>query len=155
MAYCAKCGAALQGRFCASCGTAANAAAPGMGESRHETSPAVALDDNVASAMCYLLLGITGLLFLVLEPYSLKRTIRFHALQSIFFTGALAVCWVVLIVAGVILAYIPIVGGLIAMMLFLAMLMGAFIAWIMLMYKAFNNQSTVLPIIGPLAEKQA
>jgi uncharacterized membrane protein len=115
----------------------------------------VALDDNIASAMCYLLLGVTGLLFLVLEPYNRKRDIRFHALQSIFYTGALAVFWVVAIVVGMILAYIPWVGGMLAGLMFLAIFLGAFVVWILLMYKAYIGQPLALPWIGPLAQKQS
>ena len=40
-------------------------------------------------------------------------------------------------------------------LLHLALLFGFFVIWGMLMYKAYNNQKWVLPIIGPLAEKQA
>jgi uncharacterized membrane protein len=40
--------------------------------------------DNVASTLCYVLGLITGIIFLVLEPYSKNRAIRFHAFQSIF-----------------------------------------------------------------------
>ena len=32
---------------------------------------------------------------------------------------------------------------------------GLFILCLMLMYKAYNNERWVLPVIGPLAEKQA
>jgi uncharacterized membrane protein len=38
----------------------------------------------VASALCYVPLLITGIIFLVLEPYNKKPVIRFHAFQSIF-----------------------------------------------------------------------
>ena len=33
--------------------------------------------------------------------------------------------------------------------------LGLFILWLMLMYKAYNNERWVLPVVGPLAEKQA
>ncbi len=42
------------------------------------------LDDNVAAALCYLALVLTGVLFLFLEPYNRNKAIRFHAFQSIF-----------------------------------------------------------------------
>lgn len=115
----------------------------------------IALEDNLAAALCYLLLGVTGLLFLVLEPYNRKREIRFHAFQSIFVTAALAVCWVVVIVTGMILAYIPWIGGLLAGAIFLSLFAGGFVLWILLMYKAYINQPLVLPWIGPLAQKQS
>jgi uncharacterized membrane protein len=33
--------------------------------------------------------------------------------------------------------------------------LGCLALWLFLMYKAYNNQKFMLPIIGPLAEKQA
>ena len=55
-------------------------------------SPAMA--DNVASTLCYALGFITGIIFLVLEPYSKNRVVRFHAFQSIFFSiAAIVVRW--------------------------------------------------------------
>ena len=33
--------------------------------------------------------------------------------------------------------------------------LGLFCIWLYLMYSAFNNKKIVLPVIGPLAEKQA
>ena len=140
----------MEGRFCANCGAPAN-------EAQRDANPAsaVAIEDNLASALCYLLLGATGLLFLVLEPYNRKRDIRFHAFQSIFYTGALAVCWVVVIVAGMILAYIPWVGGIVAGLIFATMFVGAFVVWILLMYKAYINKPVLLPWIGSMAQKQS
>lgn len=39
------------------------------------------LSDNVASALCYI--PIVGLIFLLVEPYSRNRAVRFHAIQSL------------------------------------------------------------------------
>ncbi len=113
------------------------------------------MTENVASALCYLFTVLTGILFLVLEPYNRNRNIRFHAFQSIFFGAATMIAWVVLIALGAILSHIPILGPIISLLLMLAVWVGAFVCWLMLMYKAYNNQRLVLPIIGPLAEKQA
>ena len=46
--------------------------------------PRRGMTDNVASALCYALGFITGILFLVLAPYNQNRMVRFHAFQSIF-----------------------------------------------------------------------
>jgi len=40
------------------------------------------------------------------------------------------------------------------MLLHLGAHLAFFILWLMLMYKAYNNERWVLPVIGPLAEKQ-
>jgi uncharacterized membrane protein len=111
--------------------------------------------DNVASTLCYVLGLLTGILFLVLEPYNRNRNVRFHAFQSIFFHVGMIVCWIALWVVSFILAHIPILGWIIDLLLWLVLSIGALVVWIMLMVKAYNNSRLVLPIVGPLAEKQA
>src|SRR5438552_9990723 len=101
MAFCPSCGNQVDGRFCAKCGTAVDAQAAGGAASSAApagvpaTTQAAGLTDNVASALCYALGFITGILFLVLEPYSRNRKIRFHAFQSIFLNVACIVIWYV------------------------------------------------------------
>ncbi len=162
MAFCPNCGTPAEGRFCPKCGAAINTAhsGPGSPDPVYPTGPAsqpaaAGMTENVASALCYLFTVLTGILFLVLEPYNRNRNIRFHAFQSIFFGAATMIAWVVLIALGAILGHIPILGPIISLLLLLAVWVGAFVCWLMLMYKAYNNQRLVLPIIGPLAEKQA
>jgi uncharacterized membrane protein len=132
-----------------------DAAASGPAAGGPPVAGATGMTENLASALCYLFTVITGILFLVLEPYNRNKNIRFHAFQAIFFGIATVVAWVVLITITTILAHIPILGPIIGLLLLTALWIGAFICWLMLMYKAYNNQRLVLPIIGPLAEKQA
>jgi uncharacterized membrane protein len=114
------------------------------------------LTENAASALCYLVGLITGILFLVMEPYSRNKTIRFHAFQSIFFNVVLiAVEIVLMILFRIMLQVLPyglwFLTGIISLVFWLAVA----VLWILLMVKAYQNQKLVLPIIGPLAEKQA
>ena len=104
----------------------------------------------MASALCYALGFITGILFLVLDPYKNNRNIRFHAWQSIF----LSVFYVIVsILLGVLFAATWAWGSL--FMLSALIRLAFFVLWIFLMYKAYNNQRFKLPVIGDLAEKQA
>ena len=112
------------------------------------------LADNVAAALCYLLGLLTGILFLLLEPYSRNRAIRFHALQSIFLNVAWIAVFTVISIISMALLPIPFLGAILSMLLHLGTHLGFFILWLMLMYKAYNNERWVLPVIGPLAEKQ-
>jgi len=113
------------------------------------------LQENVAAALCYSLWVLTGVLFLVIEPYSRNRNIRFHAFQSIFsWIGVVALSILASIVHGIIWP-IPFVGWLMDILLWSAFTVGGFALWVMLMYKAYNNQKWVLPVVGPMAEKQA
>src|SRR5579875_1368654 len=88
MAFCTNCGTEVAGGFCPNCGTpVAGMANPGPGAgagAAASAAPAQALGTNLASALCYLLGFITGIIFLVLSPYNQNKTIRFHAFQSIF-----------------------------------------------------------------------
>lgn len=131
---------------------------PGGFPQQPAAAPSSGLQQNVAAALCYLLGVVTGIIFLVLEPYNKDRLIRFHAFQAIFFWVAVIVLSIGLSIVFVILGFIPVVGaiiGLVGILVWMVMCFGIFGLWIYLMYKAYNNQRVVLPIIGPLAEKQA
>ncbi len=159
MAFCSNCGSDVQGRFCPKCGAPSGAAAPQQGPAGDRYTPPppgapyvppqapsqAGLEENVACALCYLLGVLTGVLFLALEPYNKNKTIRFHAFQSIFVWLAMVVIWVAL------LAILPVFG----FAIFTIFQLGVLVLWLMLMYKAYNKERWVLPIIGPLAEKQA
>ena len=162
MAICANCGTENQGTFCAKCGAplAHPAAQPATGAGYAPPPPAAAvvqssgMEENLASALCYLAGWITGVLFLVLAPYNTNRTIRFQAFQSIFLAIAMIPVWIVVGIVGAILAHIPVIN-IIAAFLFPLIGLAFFGLWIFLMFKAYNKEKIVLPIIGPLAEKQA
>jgi uncharacterized membrane protein len=169
MPFCGNCGAEVTGGFCAKCGTPLGGqAAPGPvpgGGGQFAPGPgpgagaqtAAGLQENVAGALCYLVGLITGIIFLVLAPYNQNPRIRFHAFQSIFFN----VAWIILhyafsIVIGA-MGY-ELLGAMFAILtslVFLVIGLGGFLLWLVLMYKAYNNTPLVLPIIGPIAQKQA
>jgi uncharacterized membrane protein len=152
MAFCPNCGASVDGSFCGACGKPVGAAAPASPAGATTTATAAGLQDNVAGALCYVLGLITGVLFLVLEPYSKNRNIRFHAFQSIFLHVALIVLWIALTAIGLIMGSFL---GLLLVPLHLILGLGSIVVWILLLVKTFNGQKLVLPIIGPIAEKQA
>jgi len=142
MPFCANCGSPVDGRFCAKCGNPVSpAGAPPV-----RPLPAAGLTDNVACALAYTLLLITGVLFLVLEPYSRSRTIRFHAFQAIF----LGVAWFGIAVVA------SIVFGLVRLYFLLPIIEVAFVVlWIYMIVTTYQGRTTVLPVIGPLAQQQA
>jgi uncharacterized membrane protein len=113
------------------------------------------MEENMASALCYLLGWLTGVLFLVLEPYNKNPTIRFHAFQSIFLNVAMIAVWIAMMILSIILHYIPVLGALLIMLFYAVFGFGMFCLWLFLMYKAYNKEKFVIPVIGPLAEKQA
>ena len=113
------------------------------------------MDENVVAALCYLLGVLTGILFLVLEPYNRNPVIRFHAFQSIFVWIAAIVTGIVLSIVAIPLAALPFIGWLIVLLMWLAFSLGILVLWVFLMYKAYNKERFVVPVIGPMAEKQA
>jgi len=116
---------------------------------------AAGLEENVVAAVCYLGFVLTGILFLVIEPYNHNPTIRFHAFQSIFFWLAVIIGGMVLSMISFVILALPFVGWIISFLLSLAYWLGAVVLWLYLMYKAYNRERVVLPVIGPWAEKQA
>jgi len=103
------------------------------------------MTDNVAGALAYI--PIIGIIFLLIDPYKSNRGIRFHAFQGLF----LLVCVIVLnILTGII------VGVAWSFWFLYSLIRLAFaVIWIYCMYQAYTGKKVVLPIIGPLAEKQA
>jgi uncharacterized membrane protein len=98
---------------------------------------------------------IPPILFLVIEPYNKNRFVRFHAFQSIFLHVAAVVVWIAFIILSAVLAFIPILGHLVALLLWLALSVGILVVWVMLLIKANQGQMWKLPVIGDMAEKQA
>jgi uncharacterized membrane protein len=150
MSYCQSCGAAFAdgATFCPSCSARPQALA----------SPAAAsgLTANTAGALAYLAGIITGILFLVIDPYKRDSFVRFHAFQSIFFNIAWIVLWMAWMVVGLVLGAIT--KGLFFILqvpIDLVLMVGGFALWAFLMYSAYQGKTPRLPVIGALAAKQA
>jgi len=112
------------------------------------------MEENVAAALCYI--PIVGLIFLLVEPYSKNKTIKFHAMQSLFFCIAWIVAGIVLGIFGAILfAMLP--YGIWPIWLLVSRLvqLAFFVGLVIMAVKAYQGSRFVMPVIGPLAEKQA
>jgi len=141
MTYCVKCGASLgEGAgFCAACGTPVGPRSTG-------------LTSNVAGALTYLVGFITGIVFLAIEPYNKDPFVRFHAFQSIFLSVvylAISILW------GAVFGMLSFIEMGFFWSLFSLVRLAFLLLWLFLMYKAYNKERFSLPIIGPLAAKQA
>lgn len=159
MPFCRNCGAPVEGQFCPQCGTPVavpSGATPGP-QPPPQPAPAASagLTDNVASALSYLLGFITGIIFLAIAPYNQNRTVRFHAFQSIFFSIALIAISIGLGILSMILFAVSFWLGTLFGLLQMAYGLAVFILWLYLMWKAYQGQKVMLPVIGELAEKQA
>ena len=141
MAFCTVCGAqTADGSTVCPAHSGAVAAPP-------VTSTAGGMTDNVAGMLAYVTI-IPPILFLVIEPYNKNRFVRFHAFQSIFLHVAAVVAWIAFIIISAVLAFIPILGHLVALLLWLTLSVGLLIVWVMLLIKANQGQMWKLPVIG-------
>ncbi len=162
MPFCPNCGTEVTGAFCGKCGapaagaaSAGGAASPaqGVGYSA-QSAPAIAgLADNAAGMLCYLLGLVTGIIFLVLEPYNKKPAIRFHAFQSIFLNVAIIAVWFVVVLGASMMRFMGLFGliGIFGMLFDLL----CFALWIYLLISTYQGKTVVLPVIGPLAQQQS
>jgi uncharacterized membrane protein len=154
MAFCAKCGAQLAegASFCCSCGGAVGAA-PGAATG---AAASLAIESNVAGSLTYILGLMTGILFLVIDPYKNDKFVRFHAFQSIFFSVAIVAFWIGFRILSTILGIISFgILGIVMGLVWLVILLVILVYWIFLMYKAYNDERYMIPYIGQLAAQQA
>ncbi|MGA2738856.1 MAG: hypothetical protein ABSG65_15580 [Bryobacteraceae bacterium] len=143
MAFCPSCGAPVEGRYCAKCGTAVDGADLPAVSIPPISAPG--LPENTAAALCYLFGLVTGIIFLVLEPYNKNKLIRFHAFQSIFLNVVVLIFWEAL---RIILPWgVWRLIGLIDLLFF--------ILWIYMLLQTYQGKKVVLPVIGDLAANQA
>jgi len=94
------------------------------------------LPKNTSAASSYLLGPVSGVVFLLLEK---DPFIRFHAAQSIVVIGGLTVLWMILPFTIILLPLTPLV--------FVAL----FILWLMLIYRAWQGDEWVVPVLGKYA----
>jgi uncharacterized membrane protein len=157
MAFCPNCGTEASGAYCPNCGSSMGGspgAGPGYSSSSASSTTSssgtpygqtAGLSQNAASALCYLLGFITGIIFLVWAPYNQNRIIKFHAWQSIFLNVAFIILSIVL----------PAIGHFVGVVLLSVIDLAGFILWIYLLISTFNGKMVRLPLIADYAEKQA
>ena len=100
---------------------------------------------NLMAAAAYLLGPITGIVLLLGERNN--AFVRFHAMQSTIVFGGL-------VLINIVLGLVPILGWIVALLLSPLLLIGGFILWIFLMWKAYSGEKYKLPYFGDLAERQ-
>ena len=111
------------------------------------------LSSNVAGALAYFF--ITGIIFLVMEQFKKDKFVRFHSFQAIaYFVAAvvLRIIWSMIMSIGFLsFGFLFSLFGIVYVLIGLAI----FVYWIFLMYKAYNNETYKIPVIGEWAFKQA
>lgn len=169
MSFCKSCGKELlaETSFCASCGSptasTGGIAVVGVGSTAATAVASVpaapgseTMATNLVGALAYLAGFITGIIFLVLEPYKSNSFVRFHAYQSIFFNVAWVAFWIVWMIVSAILTPLTAgVFGVIALPLMLILSLAGFGIWAFLMYQAYQQKLFKLPLVGKFAAQHA
>lgn len=121
---------------------------PDQVEQTPQAQPA-GLSESATCGLAYVTF-IPAIIFLAVAPYNQSPKVRFHSWQSIF----LAVAWVVVWVALMVLGMIP---GLNLLDIILAPLVGlAFLLlWLFVMISAFTGKMIRVPVIADFAAKQS
>ncbi len=133
---CQRCGAALNigASTCPSCGAPVTSG----------TRP-----NNVIAALCYLGFAITGIVFLMVEPYNRDDAVRFHARQSIAFT----VAWIAFSI--VMSVFIQVLPGPLSHLFGLIYRLGNIglaVLWVFLIYQAYIGNQFRVPVLADWAD---
>lgn len=119
------------------------------------------LDENIAGALSYLFGFLSGLIFFLVEKEN--QFVRFHAAQSMVFSGLLFLAYVALSIVGTVISTVMfaststfLVGSIVSLVIglvWLGLIVGGFGLWIYLMVKAYRGETTRLPIAAGIADK--
>ena len=134
---------------------------PGCGRGMHPAIQPIervqgnvgALPQTVAGALAYCTI-IPAIVFLLVEPYSKNRFVRFHSFQCIGLWLAALVIGGALRVAGFLLFFVPLLGHLLVLLLSMVVSLGFFVIWVVLIVKALQGEMWKLPVVGDFAEQQ-
>jgi len=106
------------------------------------------MDPKLAAALSYLCGWLTGLVFFLMEKEN--NYVRFHAMQSLITFGGLTVLSIALSILGM----LPIPGfGFLTWGVQVLLMIVGFVAWIVLLLKAYQGERFHLPVVGEIAEK--
>lgn len=98
------------------------------------------LDENMASALSYVLGPITGIVFLITDK---RKRVRFNALQSIIVFTALFILQTLLSVTIILAILAPLLG------------IAGFILWLVLIFKSYQGEDLEVPVACDYAKKWA
>jgi uncharacterized membrane protein len=106
--------------------------------------------NTLPALLCYVCFWVTGLLFLLFD--NKDRLVRFHAMQSLLFFGAVNVLYFPFI--SIMANQTPFLFGF-AIFAFVIMNIVAAVAWIVGLVSAANGRYVKLPFVGEIAERFA
>jgi len=108
---------------------------------------------NKIAPLCYLLGFITGILFLIINPYKKDSFVKFHALQSIIFSCSVPIIQIIFFGF---LYYLTIDKFFLKTIITIALIIFnqmALYLWLLSIYKSYNYEKFKLPLIGYISER--
>ncbi len=81
--------------------------------------------------------------------------VRFHAAQSILFSGSMIVLWIILTILQFVILSISVSLGSIFSLLTMLLGLAVFVLWVVLLIKGYSGEKWKLPVIGDIAERMA
>ncbi|MFZ0417287.1 MAG: zinc-ribbon domain-containing protein [Candidatus Sulfotelmatobacter sp.] len=149
---CPECAASMPdtAAFCPGCGRAMQ---PAIQPVERVQGNVGGLPQTVAGALAYCTI-VPAIVFLLVEPYSKNRFVRFHSFQCIGLWLAALVFGAALRVAGVLLFFVPLLGHLVVLLLSMVVSLGFFVIWVVMIVKALQGEMLKLPVIGDFAQQQ-
>jgi uncharacterized membrane protein len=133
--------------YCPGCGRA-------MGPVERVHGTVGVLPETLAGALAYCTI-IPAIVFLLVEPYSKNRFVRFHSFQSLGVFLVAIVVGALLRIAGFVVFFIPGIGHLLVWLLSLITSLAFFAVWVVLVVKALQGEMFQLPMVGDFAERQS
>jgi uncharacterized membrane protein len=133
--------------YCPGCGRA-------MGPVERARGTVGSLPESLAGALAYFTI-IPAVMFLLIEPYSRDRFLRFHSYQCIAVSLVALVVGALLRVVGFLVFFIPRLGPLVVWLVSGIIILAFFAVWVVLVVKALQGEMFKLPVVGEFAERQA
>jgi uncharacterized membrane protein len=93
------------------------------------------------------LIWIVALVMILIEPYKNEKFVRLHAIQALGLWITWFVGYIVVIILGIILAFIPYVGSIVGLLLSLVLWVGVAVLGIMGIINAAQGKYWEMPII--------
>jgi uncharacterized membrane protein len=149
VAFCKSCGQDIgTSAFCPKCGAGQSASATPVVV--QAASPTEGLQENIAGLLCYVLGWLSGLIFLLIDK---RPFVRFHAVQSIGLNIGIVVVYLAVAFSFVMLHFLHL--GFLALAIYPVLWLLVLAVWVFMMYKAYQHEKFMLPIIGKIAEEIA
>jgi uncharacterized membrane protein len=131
--------------FCPGCGRSM----PSIAGARNKVGK---LPENIAGALAYFSF-VPAIVFLLLDPYRRNGFVRFHAVQCLLVWLVGTVVGLALRLLGMAVFMIPILGPLLVVIVDVAVILAAFLLWVVLIIKALQGEMFSLPWLGTIAHQ--